>query len=685
MVQSQNNYISVNGIVTQDLNSINAELQNNFKAIYGENVNLESNTADGQWLNILAQQKVDALDFQVQLFNNLDVDSVVGLPQQILYKLNGLTIKDFTYSFVYVNVYVTQNVTLTGLDEDIANVDGTGYTTTDINGKNWILTESISLVQSEEPYLLLFRAQELGQITALANTITIMSTIVAGVREVNNPANNFITGQTGESAAEFRTRRNRSMQAPSQGFKESIEGQLLALNDVSDVKVYDNKDDVSIDGVQVIVQGGTSDEIGNIIYNNLPPGINTQGAYQAPITVNNRNKVLNYDKPNPIPIMLKGTIESLSGYPNDIDLDYVKKTLASEQFMIGERAESANITTALKNILGDTGSPYDIEISLGATSGEWTEPASIGTYTSNSVIFDGTNYIAVGDNGQIAKSTDLENWTVQTVGHGNWKSIAYGGEKYAVVGDSNEIAISTDLSTWTVEQMTLNIPSAEFTECTSISYLNNKFIVTGFDEISEGYVHNLITESDDLASFHIENFDDYRISNKSIFVDDKYIFVGGDSSNGYIKTCSESFSRFNTIRVGNQMLTDIIFDGTNYVAVGKNGQIAISTDLASWNTKTVSDNNWNSIAYNNGLYMAVGTNGYVAMSEDLTNWTISQTGTDDITSVVNNGTDFVTVGSGVTTYEPPTEEVWEEILTPSGLADFFVMTVAGMDNLEVIA
>lgn len=371
--QTQQNYIGINGIVTQDLNSIIAELKNDFKGIYGENINLESNTSDGQWLNILAQQKIDALDFQVQLYNNLDVDSVVGLPQQVLYKLNGLTIKDFSYSFVYVNVTVSQNVSLSGLDGDIANTDGTGYTVTDMNGNNWILAESISLVQNDEPYLLLFRAQELGQITALANTITTMSTIVAGVTEVNNPANNFITGQTGETAAEFRTRRNRSLQAPSQGFKESIEGQLLALNDVSDAKVYDNKDDANIDGVQVIVQGGTSNEIGNIIYNNLPPGINTQGAYEATITVNNRNKVLNYDKPNPIPILVKGTIESLTGYPNDIDLDYVKQTLASKQFNIGEIAESANITTELKNILGETGSPYDVELSLGATGGEWSE------------------------------------------------------------------------------------------------------------------------------------------------------------------------------------------------------------------------------------------------------------------------------------------------------------------------
>ena len=688
--QIQQNYISIDGIVTQDLNSIITELENDFKSIYGENINLESNTADGQWLNILAQQKMDALDFQVQLYNNLDVDSVVGLPQQILYKLNGLTIKDFTYSWVYVNVYVSQNVSLSGLDDDIENIDGTGYTVTDINGNNWILAESISLISSETPYLLLFRSQELGQITALADTITTMSTIVAGVTEVNNPANNFITGQTGETVTEFRTRRNRSLQAPSQGFKESIEGQLLALNDVSDAKVYDNKDDKNIDGVQVIVQGGTLNEIGNIIYNNLPPGINTQGAYQATITVNNRNKVFNYNKPNPIPILVKGTIESLTGYPNDIDLNYVKRTLASQQFNIGEIAESAKVTTELKNILGETGSPYDIELSLGATAGAWTETVSIDGEKYNDILFDGTNYVAVGDNGKVAKSTDLTTWTTQTVGTSSikWVSIAYGNSTYAIVSSTGERAKSTDLTTWTYQSSAISLNGRSVNILTDISYFNNKFILSGYIQAGTFINYPIIISTVDFSTYislypaegdYLNSYSHYY---NSISADNKYIFVGGYNNKGEILVTSD-LDTFNRYQITSEKLNDITYNDGNYVVVGDDGCIATSTDLLSWNTQTVGTNNWNSINYLNGLYIAVGDDGCVAMSEDLSHWTISTVGSSDWNNIINDANQFVNIGNGVTTYTLPSTD-WQEILTPTGLADFYVMTVNGMDNLTVL-
>lgn len=689
--QTQQNYIGINGIVTQDLNSIIAELKNDFKGIYGENINLESNTSDGQWLNILAQQKIDALDFQVQLYNNLDVDSVVGLPQQVLYKLNGLTIKDFTYSFVYVNVTVSQNVSLSGLDDNIANTDGTGYTVTDINGNNWILAESISLVQNNEPYLLLFRAQELGQITALANSITTMSTIVAGVTGVSNPANNFITGQTGETAAEFRTRRNRSLQAPSQGFKESIEGQLLALNDVSDAKVYDNKDDENIDGVQVIVQGGTSNEIGNIIYNNLPPGINTQGAYEATITVNNRNKVLNYDKPNPIPILVKGTIESLTGNVNDIDINYVKQTLASKQFNIGEIAESANITTELKNILGETGSPYDIELSLGATGGEWSDVSEYDsiftTYEAglSSIAYGNNIFVAGGDDGIIATSSDGANWSnFQTVGEAyyRWTDIKYINNQFIAVGHilsgkgKGIIATSSDGINWGTP---IVIEKENDFYILNVIYSNNKYYM--------GCFPNTIMTSSDLSSFdYITLTTDNVLSGFRIIEGDNKFVI--KSNGGYTITSSDG-ANWSTPYKDNIYTTSLMYDTKgNYIIGYSDGRIAISTNLINWDIQTVGSNNWSKVFYYNDLYIAIGRNGHIAMSEDLINWTQSQIGNNNWYDITSHNSLLVLVGgkekSGyTTTYTFPSID-WQEILTPSGLADFYVMTVSGMDNLTVL-
>lgn len=376
------NYIGINGLVTQSLEEIIDDLTAKYKAIYGNDINIEQNSPDGQFINIIAQEKKDILDLITQIYNNLDTDRAIGIPQQILYKLNGLVIKAYTYSYCYVNVTCTQPVNLNGLDDNIESEDGVGYTVTDTNGNRWILAESQSLQAGT--HLLNFRAAELGQITSLPNTITIMETILAGVSGVNNPANNYITGQKGESDSEYRTRRNKMLSMPSQGFEDSIEGQLLNLTNVNQAKVYSNRENAEAQGIPahtvwVIVEGGDSEEIGKVIYNNLPPGIPMKGEQSVQVVKPNGNlETVNYDLPTAEDLYIKGNIKLLVG---GIDENYVKEELAKLTFDIGQIAESVNIATTIKNIIGEAGSPYDIEISKdGITYGSNYLPTGLDNY-----------------------------------------------------------------------------------------------------------------------------------------------------------------------------------------------------------------------------------------------------------------------------------------------------------------
>lgn len=372
---AENNYIGVNGIVTQSLDEIIADLTAKFQSIYGTNINIEQNSPDGQFINILAQEKKDILDLCVQFYNNLDTERVVGIPQQILYKLNGLVIKAYTYSYVYVNVTTTAPVNLQGLDNDIENADGVGYTVADSNGNRWILAESQSLAAGT--HLLNFRAAELGSVTALPNTITVMETILAGVSGVNNPANNYITGATGESDAEFRLRRNKSVTMPSQGFDDSVEAQLLSLNNVTQAKVYDNRESTTQNGIPahtiwVIVEGGNSDEIGRVIYNNIPPGIPMKGTEEVEVLrPNGTYETIKYDIPKAVDLYIKMDIQLLSGA---IDQDYIKQQLSLITFNIGASAEGVNIASEVKDIITSNGSPYNVLVSTDGTT--WAEVAT---------------------------------------------------------------------------------------------------------------------------------------------------------------------------------------------------------------------------------------------------------------------------------------------------------------------
>lgn len=379
------NYIGINGLVTQSLEEIRADLSTKFKNIYGNDINLEQNSPDGQFINLLAQEKKDTLDLFTQFYNNLDPDRAIGIPQQILYKLNGLTINAYTYSYVYVDVTVTQSVTLQGLDENIENADGTGYTVRDTNGNRWILANTTEIIAGSAR--LSFRAAELGAITALPNTITVMETVLLGVSGVNNAGPNYITGNQGETSAQFRQRRNQAMAVAAQGFDDAIESQMLNIENVTQCKVYDNRsaevvNEIPAHTVWVIVEGGTPDQIGRIIYNNLPPGISMKGSQSVEITkTNGQLQTINYDLPEAVPLYVRATIKNFTN--TELDTNYIKQQIALLKFNIGQLVESLVIQNEIKNTIGETGSPYNCEISLDNTTwGDYLTPEGLSEYFS---------------------------------------------------------------------------------------------------------------------------------------------------------------------------------------------------------------------------------------------------------------------------------------------------------------
>lgn len=368
------NYFSQTGLVTQSLEEIITEITSKYQGIYGNDINIDQNTPDGQMINLLAQIKKDILDLLVQYNSNIDVDQAQGIAQQILYKLNGLEIKSYTYSYVNVKITTSGPTNLQGLDNNIDNSDGTGYTIQDTNGNRWILANSVTNLNGTDEFP--FRAAELGGIQCLPNTVTLPETIVSGVVSVTNPAANYITGDTGESDAEYRQRRNKTVALPSQGFDESIEAQLLNLDTVTQVKVYDNRKSIEVNGIPahtiwVIVQGGQNSEIGNLIYANIPPGIPMKGSIEVLVSKSNGELTpVYFDRGTAQTLYVKVTIKNLETTALD-ETDIKNKMSENLTYNIGENADTATITCVLRDILNNTGIPYDVEVST--DNSNWQE------------------------------------------------------------------------------------------------------------------------------------------------------------------------------------------------------------------------------------------------------------------------------------------------------------------------
>ena len=68
----------------------------------------------------------------------------------------------------------------------------------------------------------------------------------------------------------------------------------------------------------------------------------------------------------------------------------------------------------------------------------------------------------------------------------------------------------------------------------------------------------------------------------------------------------------------------VIYANGKYVAVGRNGEIAYSTDGVNWGTTKVENIVWNDVIYDGVKFVVVGAQGSIASSTDGVNWVYTQ-------------------------------------------------------------
>ena len=353
------NEITPNGITIQTYLEIVDELINGsdtvqgVKQIYGSDINVDSNTPDGQLLNIFALSKKDVLDLIVADYDSKDPDQAVGTALDAVAQLCGIFRKGGTYTETDVTVTTDRGLNLVGLD----NPSESPYTIADGVGNQFQLIESASLISGAN--VLRFRAKDIGLIQVLPNTLIVPVTIVIGVVSVNNPTAASITGENQETDAQFRARRQRSVAVPSQGFLEGLRGGLLALEGMVEAAIYENNtssldsDDVPGHSIWVIVDGGTDDDVAETIYTYRNAGAGMKGGVSVTVEqVDGTFFVVYFDRADQQDLYIELDVASLSG--SAIDSDALKEGLV-EQYVLGiyEAADITSITALVKEINPD--------------------------------------------------------------------------------------------------------------------------------------------------------------------------------------------------------------------------------------------------------------------------------------------------------------------------------------------
>ena len=339
-----------NGLQVKTQLELVDELTQDFQDIYGEDINVESNSPDGQLINVFAQCVEDSYQLLSQAYASFDPDQAIGNVLDQRAAINGIVRKGGTYTYVSVDVVTDRSVTLNGIDQ--YSVED-AYTISDNEGNEFVL-ETTSPI-STGTNTLVFRAKNIGAVEVLPNTITTPITIVLGVLSVNNNSGATVTGQEEETDAQLRERRKRSVSISSVGYTEGLQSALKNLNDVTKASVFQNRTNVTdtfgIPGhsVWVIVQGGTDAEIGEVMDAKMAPGIGMKGTQSVVVPqADGSNETYHFDRPSQELLYVTLDITPLNGQA--IDQDYLKSKVATMSFEPYETVDSSSIICYIKSI-----------------------------------------------------------------------------------------------------------------------------------------------------------------------------------------------------------------------------------------------------------------------------------------------------------------------------------------------
>lgn len=387
--------LNENGLSLDSYNTLLANIQNAMNTIYapdGDNINFGSETPDGQFTNILAQIGTDNRNLAQEVYNSFNPDNCTGIVQDWRYAINFITRKGGTYTIQNIDITCNQTVTLQGLDANYDNPDVASYTVSDDAGNLWYLIDTTTLTAGTTS--LAFRSQTMGLHQPVVGTITTQVTKVLGVTNVINSTPPTTLGEAQETDAEFRARRTRSTAIKGQNNYDIMNGQLLELDNVVDAKVFVNNTnstntDVTGDStngvppynIWVIVEGGSNDDIANVIYHNSA-GLPTFGYAKGSITytevdtitVAGQTFTIKFNRVNPVPLHVRFDLK-IAETGISINEDTIKNYIVDNLlFKLNQNAETSYVTeVCAQALLQFNADIYALNVEISLDGSTWTD------------------------------------------------------------------------------------------------------------------------------------------------------------------------------------------------------------------------------------------------------------------------------------------------------------------------
>ncbi len=300
-------YIDATGFHIPDYPTVLDYLKGEYRTIYGNDVYLEADSQDGQWIAIQALALFDTMQLAAATYNSFSPLTAQKDALSRNVKINGIRRLVASYSQVDLEIIGQAGTTITnGQVEDTL-------------GQKWNLPASV-VVPVGGSITVTASAADIGAVAANANTITKISTPTLGWQSVNNPLA-AVPGNPVETDAELRKRQTVSTALPSLTVLDGIIGAVASLPGVTRRRGYEN-DDIVADAngipahsMAIVVEGGDAQAIGNAIASKKTPGSPTYGT--TSVTTYDKYgqpNVIKCFRPTVATIGVEVTIKALQGY-----------------------------------------------------------------------------------------------------------------------------------------------------------------------------------------------------------------------------------------------------------------------------------------------------------------------------------------------------------------------------------
>lgn len=330
------------GYVPERLDQILARLDQGFREIYGDDINTDPDTPDGQLIGLIAQIKADLEELGEAIYRALDPDHASGvwLEQRTAYA--GITRRRASYSYL-------RRVQLEGSAG--APIEA-GSIVEDGSRQRWLLV-SDTVVGS----LADFRSVEKGAFELSAGTSLEIVTKTNGW----TGAVTTESAEVGEEEERDPVLLNRFYRSRARGAQNSVDGieaNILQLPDVREVICLENHTDVTdADGVprksiNVIVDGGDDKAIAQVIFDRKTGGTGMRGDIQVDvIDKRGRRRSVWFDRPTPVDCAAYIEVQRNENY-TDIDTDAIKAAIAATSFTIGQDVQRTRLYSPINTVPG---------------------------------------------------------------------------------------------------------------------------------------------------------------------------------------------------------------------------------------------------------------------------------------------------------------------------------------------